>query len=87
MRWCGSQNWETKPSKMVVIALSRIKAPAQLHDPKHGTVVYVWDGAARKSIPSDVVCYKSFSTLHPDGMISVEEASGGISSFRVFPWN
>jgi hypothetical protein len=87
LRWCGSQNWETKPSKMVVIALSQIKVPAQLHYPKHGTVVYVWDGGTWTSIPSNVVCYKSFSTLRPDGMISVEEASGGISSFRVFPWN
>lgn len=86
LEWHGSSGDESKATKVVVIATSRIPAPKVLPYPKQGIVIYSWNGNRWIVFPKDADCYPAFATLQMNGMISNELANGGVQSVYFYPW-
>lgn len=85
LRWTSQVGEAQRPSKLIVVACAPILAAKRLPYPKHGTVVYLWDGTTWRTLPKGAPCYAAGATLHVDGMLEEVSASGSHSSFAFLP--
>ena len=81
LRWSGGKFSPEESQRMVIICRSPITEAKDLPYPKRGTIIYIFDGTAWKSIPAQPDVYVAHATLQPDGMLLQ-----GPQSFRAFNW-
>jgi hypothetical protein len=86
LRWTGSQGAPTESRRVIVVCRSRISVPKDLHYPKRGAVIYIFDGAAWKSLPDHPDVYAAHATLEPDGMLTQLCPGGGSQGGAAFTW-
>jgi len=86
LRWNGSSGDSSIERKIVVICSSRIPEPKKLPHPKSGTIIYIFDGTAWKTIPDHADVYPTFATLQTDGELEQVLPSGGTQGGSAFSW-
>jgi hypothetical protein len=85
LSWSGATGAASNGRRVVVLCRSRITVPKNLYYPKHGTVIYLFDGTAWRSIPEQPDVYPAHATLNPDGMLEQDCPTGGRQGFSAFP--
>lgn len=86
--WCGGSTLETS-QRVLVFAQARPPEHSQVFYPRHGLVVYAFDGHDWSKIPRDAETYSLYSTLQPSGadtMICSDEFSGSRTCTGCFQW-
>src|SRR6266566_1209115 len=80
----GSLSWTSGRSeganRILVLAQSNPQATSRLFYPRHGLLVYAYDGKAWTKIPADAAIYPLYSSFEPSGadsMICSEDFDGG----------
>jgi hypothetical protein len=86
LSWSGSQGAAIAEPRLIVICRSRNPAPMDLHYPKHGTLIYVFDGAEWKTIPDHPDIYPAHATLTTEGMLEQDYPDGGRQGSPAFTW-
>ena len=81
LRWSGSQGDSGQSRRVIIICHSRIPASKDLPYPKQGTLVYIFDGTAWRSIPEKPSVYPAHATLQTDGIVVQ-----GPQGFAAFAW-
>ena len=86
--WCGGSTLETS-QRVLVVAQARPPEHSQVFYPRHGLVVYAFDGHDWSKIPRDVETYALYSTFQPSGadtMICSDEFSGSRTCTACLQW-
>jgi hypothetical protein len=86
LRWSGSQGYPAESRRVIIICRSRIPTPKDLPYPKQGTIIYVFDGTAWKTVPDQPNVYAAHATLQTDGMLEQVTPGGGAQGTAAFTW-
>lgn len=84
LKWSGGTGYLSERRRVVVVCRSRITVPKELFYPKQGTVIYIFDGTAWRSIPKQPDVYPAHATLEPDGMLEQDCPTGGRQGTSAF---
>jgi hypothetical protein len=77
LMWTGSSGEYSSPNRALVIVKGKLGDSAQLHYPRHGDVIYAFDGTHWRTFPRDVQLYSlCFSLETQDGHTMLYEPNG-----------
>ena len=88
LSWCGGSTRETA-QQLLVFAQTQPPADSRLFYPRHGLVIYAFDGKGWIKIPSKAETYALYSTFQPSGtdvMICSDDFSGGRTCTACLQW-
>jgi hypothetical protein len=88
LSWCGGSTRDAT-QRLLVVAQARPPENSRIFYPRHGLVVYAFDGNSWSKLPPDAETYALFSTFQPSGgdtMICSDEFSGGRTCTACLHW-
>jgi hypothetical protein len=88
LSWCGGSTRNTA-HRLLVLAQVRPPEESRVFYPRHGLVIYTFDGKAWSKIPPDAETYPLYSTFQPSGsdtMICSDDFSGGRTCTACLQW-
>jgi hypothetical protein len=88
LSWCGGSTRNTS-QRLLVLAQVRPPEQSRVFYPRHGLVIYAFDGKAWSKIPQGVETYPLYSTFQSSGrdtMICSDDLSGGRACTACLDW-
>jgi hypothetical protein len=88
LEWTGSSGDRGASHRVIVLAQRQPVSRYELHYPRHGTVVYAFDGARWQMIPERAATFSTFATLEPEKSATMlwQDAGGGRQGTTAFTW-
>jgi hypothetical protein len=88
LEWTGSSGERSASHRVILLAQRQPVVHYELHYPRHGILIYAFDGARSQLIPERAATFSTFATLESENQSTMlwQDAGGGREGTTAFTW-
>ena len=88
LEWIGSFGERSASHRVILLAQRQPASRYELHYPRHGILIYAFDGARWQMIPERAATFSTFATIEPEKSATMlwQDVGGGRQGTTVFTW-